>query len=148
VAKLFLILTGDMEIANILWDNTSIMESEDEIITQDIEVLTPGKSVQELLKYLDHKPTMSLTEVNKWLVNKYHCEKNDPDGIWEFDENSQGGIGFINMPIGDIEVGMYFQHPKWRDGKICRVNNQIDIWMFLNIAMNLKSQEDAEERSE
>lgn len=115
-----------------------------ETINEDntVEVLTPDQSAQALLSYasIESEDSMNLTEVNDWLVDFYKLEKKDPDIIWKYNETFKMGVGFVNTEIGDLKVGIYFQHRNWREGKVCRANNQIDLKVFLDIATEIRNE--------
>lgn len=116
---------------------------------QKVEELSTAESTQATLKYLggDLEYDMSITEVSNWLHKKENWESDTPkDIVWYEDKDTDVGIGFVNLSPNTelLPVGIYFKHPRWRGGKLCRANNQMDLKFFLHISSKIKKYEEGE----
>jgi hypothetical protein len=105
----------------------------------EYDVLTPDQSADALMDYIQLTYDMGLDEVRVWLEEIEDVDpKHLPETLWRYDSTNAVGLGLVNYPQKDFPVGIYFKHPRWREGKICRVNNHIDIEVFLNIATTMR----------
>jgi hypothetical protein len=125
------------------------MYLESYIEEQKIEELSTAESTQATLEYLgiDLEYDMSITEVSDWLHKKENPELDNPkDMVWYEDGDTGIGIGFVNLSPNTelLPVGIYFKHPRWRNGKLCRASNQMDLKFFLHISSKIKKYEERE----
>jgi hypothetical protein len=132
-----------------------VMDLETYVEQRKVEELTTAESTQATLEYLGEelKYDMTITEVSNWLHKRegwgldtpkdiLWYESRDPDSV----EEQHIGIGFVNLSPDPetLPVGIYFKHPRWREGKLCRANNKFDLEFFLYIASKIRRYEEEE----
>jgi hypothetical protein len=102
---------------------------------QEVEVLEYKQSVEELNdKDFRFRNDFTLSQAAKWLG-----EDQNEQVLWK--QIGSVGVGYINYPQKNLEVGLYFKHPNWRQDKLCRVNNDIDIKVFIHFISLMRDQE-------
>jgi hypothetical protein len=123
-------------------------ESADEFCNRMFEEInsTGGfKNISEVKDWVENFG-ISEQEQNDELLEEDSDKKKIKDIYWVHNPNYPNlGVGFVNYPFKDLEVGIYFQDPDWYEGQVCRVNNQYDIALFIQIARELKNYDEAGE---
>lgn len=120
------------------------MDMEYELQNNEIRVLEVEDSVRYLVDYIGLEKDMNVQDVSTWLEERenWNAEK-AKEILWMYDDDTDMGIGFVNSPKENLPVGIYFKHPRWAEGSICRANNQADLEFFLHIATQLRRSEES-----
>lgn len=127
-----------------------------EELNNNIQISEYSESADEYCEFLFDEINSTdgfktLTEVKDWVEDVEKADSGDEPKedrsifdikkiYWISSENGQLplGIGFVNFPMKDLREGIYFRDPDWYEGKVCRVNNNYDIALFILAARELK----------